>query len=84
MNVNRIAIEVPYQPPFDFELPDYKVLGAKLREMAHSYKYDDDPVPDDFDYVFDVSQAELELLNPIDPGVWPYPFAVTDVYPQFT
>lgn len=61
-------VEVPYQPPFDFEIPDYKVLGVKLREMAHSYKYEDDPVLDDFDYVFDISQAELELLNPIDPA----------------
>ncbi|KAF9650952.1 hypothetical protein BDM02DRAFT_3184894 [Thelephora ganbajun] len=60
-------VEVPYQPPFDFEMPDYKVLGVKLREMAHSYKYEDDPVLDDFDYVFDISQAELELLNPLDP-----------------
>jgi hypothetical protein len=49
-------------------MPDYKVLGAKLREMAHSYKYEEDPILDDFDYVFDVSQVELELLNPVDPG----------------
>jgi len=59
--------EVPYQPPFDFEMPNYKALGAKLREMAHSYKYEDDPVLEDFDYVFDVSQTELELLNPVNP-----------------
>lgn len=45
-------------------MPDYKLLGEKLREMAHSYKYEEDPVLDDFDYVFDVSQTELELLNP--------------------
>ena len=68
MNVERIGAEVQDQPPFDFEMPDYKVLGAKLREMAHSYKYEDDPVLDDFDYVFDVSEVELELLNPIDSG----------------
>lgn len=60
-------VEVPYQPPVDFETPNYKELGAKLREMAHSYKYQEDPVLDDFDYVFDISQAELELLNPVDP-----------------
>ncbi|KAF9783692.1 hypothetical protein BJ322DRAFT_873988 [Thelephora terrestris] len=59
-------VEVPYQPPFDFEMPNYKVLGTKLREMARSYKYEEDPVLDDFDYVFDISPAELELLNPID------------------
>jgi hypothetical protein len=51
-------------------MPNYKALGAKLREMAHSYKYEDDPVLNDFDYVFDLSQAELELLNPVDPGAW--------------
>ena len=56
-------------------MPDYKVLGAKLREMAHSYKYDDDPVPDAFDYVFDISQAEIELLNPIDPGMYTHPLS---------
>jgi len=50
-------------------MPDYKALGEKLREMAHSYKYEDDPVLDDFDYVFDISQTELELLNPIDSGM---------------
>ena len=49
-------------------MPDYKALGAKLREMAHSYKYEDDPVLDDFDYVFDISPLELELLRPVDPG----------------
>lgn len=64
-----IDIEVPYNPPFDFKMPDYKVLGAKLREMAHSYKYEDDPVLDDFDYVFDISQTELELLKPLDLGM---------------
>ena len=53
-------------------MPNYKALGAKLREMAHSYKFEDDPVLSDFDYVFDVSQAELELLNPIDPGTRPF------------
>jgi len=41
-------------------------LGVKLREMAHPYKYEDDPVLDGFDYVFDISGAELELLNPVD------------------
>lgn len=49
-------------------MPNYKELGAKLREMACSYKYEEDPVLDDFDYVFDLSPAELELLNPVDPG----------------
>jgi len=69
LNFEYIGTEVPYQPPFDFNMPDYKVLGAKLREMAHSYKYEDDPVLDDFDYVFDVSQTELELLKPVDLGM---------------
>lgn len=68
-----VGTEIPYQPPFDFKMPDYKELGAKLREMAHSYKYEDDPVLDDFDYVFDISQAELELLKPLGPGMEPLP-----------
>ena len=52
-------------------MPNYKELGAKLREMAHSYKYEEDPDLDDFNYVFDISQAELELLDPVDPGAYP-------------
>ncbi|KAF8655606.1 hypothetical protein AX16_002988 [Volvariella volvacea WC 439] len=38
-------LEVPYQPPFDFKMPDYKKVGSMLYEMAHSYYYDDTPLP---------------------------------------
>ncbi|KAH9838997.1 uncharacterized protein C8Q71DRAFT_489456 [Rhodofomes roseus] len=33
------AIVPAYEPPF--EMPDYTQLGATIRELAHSYKYDD-------------------------------------------
>ena len=44
-------IDLPYQPPFDFELPDYKVLGKSLRNLAHSCPYDDSPSPPEQDIV---------------------------------
>ncbi|TFK74234.1 hypothetical protein BDN72DRAFT_955868 [Pluteus cervinus] len=52
--------EVPYQPPFDFEMPDYKLLGKRLFDLAHSYPYDDTspPVVD-----WDPSQESLGLVS---------------------
>jgi hypothetical protein len=37
---------LPYQPPFDFELPDYKEVGKSLFKLAHSYPYDESPPVD--------------------------------------
>ncbi|KIY48664.1 hypothetical protein FISHEDRAFT_58756 [Fistulina hepatica ATCC 64428] len=31
----------PYCPPFDFDIPDYKVLGAEVLRVAQSFPYDD-------------------------------------------
>ncbi|KAF5386070.1 hypothetical protein D9615_002689 [Tricholomella constricta] len=37
-------LDLAYQPPFDFELPDYKNVGKTLMNHAYSYPYDDSPV----------------------------------------
>ena len=29
-------VDLPFQPPFDFELPDYKEIGKSLRQLAIS------------------------------------------------
>jgi len=39
------TLDLPYEPPLDFELPDYKVLGKNLRNLAYSCPYDDSPSP---------------------------------------
>jgi hypothetical protein len=38
-----IYLDLPYQPPFDFDIPDYKEVGKALSKLAHSYHYDDSP-----------------------------------------
>ncbi|KAF8802726.1 hypothetical protein BYT27DRAFT_7145861 [Phlegmacium glaucopus] len=45
------TLNLPYDPPLDFELPDYKVLGKNLRRLAHSCPYDDLPSPPELDFV---------------------------------
>ncbi|KAF8233368.1 hypothetical protein L208DRAFT_1395830 [Tricholoma matsutake] len=39
------TLDLPYQPPFDFELPTYKDVGKSLLKLAHSYPYDEDDSP---------------------------------------
>lgn len=41
------TLDLPYQPPFDFELPDYKALGQAFRKAIFS------PVGDDWNPVFE-------------------------------
>jgi hypothetical protein len=36
---------LPYQPPFDFELPNYEKVGKSLWNLAHSCPADDTPLP---------------------------------------
>ncbi|KAG5638219.1 hypothetical protein H0H81_001220 [Sphagnurus paluster] len=38
--------DLPYQPPFDFDLPNYKEVGKKLWDLMHSCPYDDPPMLD--------------------------------------
>ncbi|KAJ2919917.1 hypothetical protein MD484_g510, partial [Candolleomyces efflorescens] len=38
------TLDLPYQPPFDFDLPDYKALGENFRKYAFSgLPYDLEP-----------------------------------------
>ena len=37
------CLDLPYDPPFDFEIPNYKEVGKTLFKLAHSYPYDDSP-----------------------------------------
>ncbi|KAF5346347.1 hypothetical protein D9758_011472 [Tetrapyrgos nigripes] len=39
------TLDLPYQPPFDFDLPDYKEVGKRLLEMAWSGYVDDELPP---------------------------------------
>ncbi|KAL0956969.1 hypothetical protein HGRIS_003071 [Hohenbuehelia grisea] len=37
-------LELPYTPPFDFELPNYKELGASFLQVTRSYPVDETPL----------------------------------------
>lgn len=39
-------VDLPYHPPFDFELPDYVQVGRTLLGLAHAPRYDEVPVSD--------------------------------------
>ncbi|KAH9949117.1 hypothetical protein B0H21DRAFT_688884 [Amylocystis lapponica] len=54
------ALDVPYAPPF--EMPDYKVLGRNLLELAHFDRFDDEA---DQYYAADIEQEidAQELLQ---------------------
>ncbi|THU95487.1 hypothetical protein K435DRAFT_125676 [Dendrothele bispora CBS 962.96] len=54
------TLDLPYQPPFDFELPNYKDVGKRLLEMAWSGCVDDEFQP-----------PELEPdIKDLDLGSW--------------
>jgi hypothetical protein len=48
--------DLPYEPPIDFELPNYTDVGKALFNLAHSPHYDDTPVPE---MDFPVDQIEM-------------------------
>lgn len=49
-----LSLDMPYQPPFDFELPDYKVVGKTLVELSYSQPYyDEDTPPEDLEIDID-------------------------------
>ena len=57
-------IDLPYQVPLDFELPDYKVLGKKLWHLAHSCPYDDSPSLPELDIVVsDIAAPTWDMLE---------------------
>ncbi|KAF9478354.1 hypothetical protein BDN70DRAFT_836229 [Pholiota conissans] len=53
------TLDLPYAPPFDFELPDYKQVGKTLFQLAHSCYYDDAPLLPEPDF----KAAELENIE---------------------
>ncbi|KAF8344579.1 hypothetical protein F5887DRAFT_1134591 [Amanita rubescens] len=40
------TLDLPYQPPFDFELPNYTEVGKSLWNLVHSCPVDDTPIPE--------------------------------------
>jgi hypothetical protein len=56
---NSRNADLPYEPPFDFELPDYKQVGRMLFQIGHSFQYDDAPAPADLE----IAATELEEAN---------------------
>jgi len=58
------TLNLPYDPPVDFELPDYKVLGKNLRHLAYSCPYDDSPSPPQLDIVIsDIAVSSWDMLK---------------------
>jgi hypothetical protein len=51
--------DLPYEPPFDFKLPDYKEVGKTLRHLAFSVYQDDVPAPPEHD----IPASDLEVNN---------------------
>ncbi|KAH9484775.1 hypothetical protein JR316_0001677 [Psilocybe cubensis] len=41
------TLDIPFQPSYDFDLPDYKQLGKTLFQLAHSVPYEDVSPPDE-------------------------------------
>ncbi|KAJ3501804.1 hypothetical protein NLJ89_g9176 [Agrocybe chaxingu] len=55
------TLDLPYEPPFDFELPDYKEVGKALRQLAFSVPYDD--IPSFPEPEFPVSELEAQTWD---------------------
>jgi len=52
-------LDLPYQPPFDFNIPDYREVGKTIRELAFSFPFDDVPGPPDPDF----PASELDKIS---------------------
>ncbi|KAF5312140.1 hypothetical protein D9619_002605 [Psilocybe cf. subviscida] len=67
------TLDLPYEPPFDFKLPDYKEVGKTLRHLAFSVYQDDVPAPPEPDIqasdlkVNDWDMLSLPALESDDP-----------------
>ncbi|KAJ7502577.1 hypothetical protein B0H11DRAFT_2188378 [Mycena galericulata] len=65
------SLDTSYTPPFDFSIPDYKAVGARLLDLAHSYHYNDTP-PAELDpledaYACSMPEFALPALQSDDP-----------------
>ncbi|RDB15593.1 hypothetical protein Hypma_004049 [Hypsizygus marmoreus] len=56
------TLDLPYQPPFDFDLPDYREVGKMLRQLAQSYPYDDTPPTEIFVQESEVTTEAWNML----------------------
>jgi len=64
--------DLPYQPPFDFELPNYREVGKALHELAFSVPVDDSPGFPEHDIpAFELEQVACNLpdLPPLGENV---------------
>ncbi|KAL6303540.1 hypothetical protein BKA93DRAFT_335816 [Sparassis latifolia] len=67
------AIDVPYEPPFD--MPDYKVAGRQLFELAHSCPVDDSAdhfYAADIDTMIDTQELLVSSGFSSSPSIWNY------------
>ncbi|KAF9076442.1 hypothetical protein BDP27DRAFT_1313325 [Rhodocollybia butyracea] len=53
------TLDLPYQPPFDFEMPDYKVLGKSFMDASRKGAFYE-PIPD---VEIDIKPEDIELCN---------------------
>ncbi|KAL1719219.1 hypothetical protein EV715DRAFT_199457 [Schizophyllum commune] len=61
------TLDLPYVPPFDFEMPDYKKVGAAVTEIMHCYAYVDVvPTPDPTFDEKDLADEGKGLAVPIE------------------
>ncbi|KAL1700273.1 hypothetical protein EV121DRAFT_295377 [Schizophyllum commune] len=61
------TLDLPYVPPFDFEMPDYKKVGAAVTEIMHCYAYVDVvPIPDPTFDEKDLADEGKGLAIPIE------------------
>ncbi|KAL1675955.1 hypothetical protein EV122DRAFT_292312 [Schizophyllum commune] len=61
------TLDLPYVPPFDFEMPDYKKVGAAVTEIMHCYAYVDVvPIPDPTFDEKDLADEGKGLAVPIE------------------
>ncbi|KAJ3573158.1 hypothetical protein NP233_g2612 [Leucocoprinus birnbaumii] len=52
------TLDLPYQPPFEFDLPDYKLLGQAVLRNVFSYPAEDLPPP-----TFDFTLSDQDLMK---------------------
>ena len=60
-NNSSYLVEIPYEPPFDFEIPDYKKLGGMLFQVV---KLDPKSVLGEFTTSFE--PCEAPQVEPIE------------------
>ncbi|KIL66472.1 hypothetical protein M378DRAFT_177832 [Amanita muscaria Koide BX008] len=60
------TLDLPYQPPFEFDLPDYKHVGKTLFDLAHSWPVDDSAAGLFADPVFEIDKSSWETLKLVE------------------